>query len=211
MEPKKPNYLAILGDFRAGRNGPRYQAYAEQFELAWSRLMDRGLIRPDGDDVSLTAKGLASGPGEGLTENPNPTIGDDYMEAVGAALAPFHDRFLLTGAGFAKPWGGYLAQEFWDLLISDPVVRELPKVDDLLHRIMPFEDALAEMEVTRRGDYSDDDRAGLRGAVRRAFELHDRNLCENGAGAPGLLNRFVERFVEQQDRPSVYPQPRLDA
>jgi hypothetical protein len=35
-------------------------------------------------------------------------IGDYYMEAA-RSLAPFNDRFLLTGAWFSKPWEGYLA------------------------------------------------------------------------------------------------------
>ena len=123
-------------------------------------------------------------------------IGDQYMEAA-RSLAPFNDRFLLTGAGFAKPWGGYLASEFWDQIIRDPAIREVPKVDDLLHCLTAFEDSLAEMEVTKRGEFSDADRACLRSVVRRAFDVHDQQLRENGTGAPGVLNRFVERFAKE--------------
>jgi hypothetical protein len=68
-------------------------------------------------------------------------------------------------------------------------------VDALLHDTTAFEDALAVMEVMRPRDFSDADRTGLRDAVRRAFHLHDQTLCDNGADGPGLLNRFVERFV----------------
>jgi hypothetical protein len=121
-------------------------------------------------------------------------IGDGYTEAV-RSLVPFHDRFLLTGAGFVKPWGGYLAREFWDQLISDPSLRERPNVEALLHKTTAFEDALAEMEITRPGDFGDEDRFAMRGAVLRAFQLHDETLCDNGFDAPGLLNPFVERFV----------------
>jgi hypothetical protein len=38
-------------------------------------------------------------------------------------------RILLTGAGFSKNWGGYLAREVWERLLghhavrSDPVLR----------------------------------------------------------------------------------------
>jgi hypothetical protein len=102
------------------------------------------------------------------------TIGDQYMEAA-RSLAPFNDRFLLTGAAFAKPWEGYLAGEFGDHLISDRTLSmNHPKVHELLLETTAFEDALAEVEITRRADFSDADRTGLREAARPAHRRTNR-------------------------------------
>jgi hypothetical protein len=53
-------------------------------------------------------------------------------------------RILLTGAGFSKNWGGYLAREVWELLLGHPAVRSDSRLrKSLLESPENFERALA--------------------------------------------------------------------
>jgi SIR2-like protein len=59
-------------------------------------------------------------------------------------------RILLTGAGFSRNWGGYLAREVWELLLGHPAVRADPRLRaSLLEAPENFERALAIV----RGSY----------------------------------------------------------
>ena len=69
-----------------------------------------------------------------------------------------HDRegcmadFLLTGAGFSRNWGGWLASEVFERLLGCPSVNDRPDLRALLFRHQEngsFEEALAELQIER--------------------------------------------------------------
>lgn len=122
-------------------------------------------------------------------------------DSIARELAPFYQNVLLTGAGFSKPWGGFLASELWGLVVSDPRIRNRPKIDELLHESLNFESALARAEVTEQDAFDDVDRVALRQAVLRAFEIQDERIRNAGMNTL-LLRQFVDRFVPQGGRTS---------
>jgi hypothetical protein len=87
-----------------------------------------------------------------------------------------HRRILLTGAGFTKNWGGYLACEVWERLLSHPLIREQPVLRKyLLQRPKYYETAL--FEVRRDG-------VDPSSSFERA--LYDVFLEQHGAHAGGV-------------------------
>ena len=64
--------------------------------------------------------------------------------------------FLLTGAGFSRNWGGWLASEAFEYLLGRPEIAQSEGLKRLLWSAQPkggFEDALADLQVaTKRGD-----------------------------------------------------------
>ncbi len=152
-------------------------------------------------------------------------MGSGSSVQIAATLAPFNGRLLLTGAGFSRDWGGYLAKEIWSLILGNPKIRARPKIDRLLHRQMNFEEALAKAEVTEKERYSEADRDVLRAAIMDAFDLQDiRIRTQDNQGLVtalwGLLKTFskgpgtkclftlnqdllLERFMLSGDAPRV--------
>lgn len=82
-------------------------------------------------------------------------------------------RILLTGAGFSKNWGGYLAREMWELLLGHPTVRNDADLrTSLLEAPENFERALA---VVRRNF---PDKASLfENALLDVFFEQDESQC----------------------------------
>jgi hypothetical protein len=46
---------------------------------------------------------------------------------------------VLTGAGFSRPFGGYLAAEMWAAILRQPQVRESPALRERMLKDMNFE------------------------------------------------------------------------
>lgn len=158
-----------------------------------------------------------------MASKPRPKVASSAQIAV--KLAPFNHRLLLTGAGFSQNWGGYLAREIWSLILGNPKIRTRKRIDQLLHGQMNFEEALAEAEVTKKDEYSDQDRNVLRSAIMDAFEVQDTRmrkqdnhglvnalwgLVKTFARGPGTTCLFtlnqdllVERFLLSGDSPRV--------
>jgi SIR2-like domain len=99
---------------------------------------------------------------------------------------------LLSGAGLSKNWTGYLASEMWGAILSHRGLTEATR--NLLRKHINFETALEEAEEQ---GFSEQDRASLRVAVRRAFDLHDRNLADAKGPWAGdeIFSAFLDRFV----------------
>lgn len=100
-------------------------------------------------------------------------------------------RILLTGAGFSKNWGGYLASEIWERLLGHPRMQ----ADDQLRLVLlnnpeNFETALA----AARGLGSEPARA-MEQALQDIFEEQDR--FENGdwySFDGAAFGAFIDRF-----------------
>ena len=94
---------------------------------------------------------------------------------------------LLTGAGFTRNFGGFLAREMWSKIFNNPSVQAREKVRDVLSKDFDFESVYAE--VLRGFRYDDDDKSALRTAVEQAYkELDDtvKNWSFNDRNPSGL-------------------------
>lgn len=104
----------------------------------------------------------------------NPT--DRELDDLADSLAPFSQRMVLTGAGFPKPWGGYLAAELWSAIVSNPALRSAPETDRVLHDNPNFEDALAIVQADPATFGPENGEKILWKAIMDAFGLMDRRL-----------------------------------
>jgi hypothetical protein len=69
---------------------------------------------------------------------------------------------LLTGAGFSKPLGGYLASEMWALIFRQPEVRASEHMRKKMLREMNFERVYEEVMTSQ--DCGVEEKQGLSGA-----------------------------------------------
>jgi hypothetical protein len=101
---------------------------------------------------------------------------------------------LLTGAGFSKDWGGRLALEFQQDLVSDPRVRARPELLRLVALESSFEVAYAKAQLP---PFEDPDRDALNSAIRDVFSRMDQNHRDldrlNAINHYGVCE-FISRF-----------------
>jgi hypothetical protein len=103
---------------------------------------------------------------------------------------------LLTGAGFTRDFGGYLASELWAAISRRPEVRDHPELRKCVLEELNYE-ALYDKVLSSKS-YTDADKASLTQAIRKAYEeIHER-ICEadqrrrNTAAA--VCRAFVAKF-----------------
>jgi hypothetical protein len=101
---------------------------------------------------------------------------------------------LLTGAGFSKDWGGKLALEFQQDLVSDPRVRARADLLQLVAHERSFEIAYAKAQLP---PFEDADRQALNSAIRDVFSRMDQNHRDldrlnsiNHYGVKDIISRF---------------------
>src|SRR5579863_861464 len=102
-------------------------------------------------------------------------------------LGPYSRTLVLTGAGFSKNWGGFLAREMTRRVLrhADPLFR----YTDLLVAARRFESVV--WEVDTGDEYSGYERQDLRAAVRRAFADHDDQIRVFGESAARFLRSLM--------------------
>lgn len=121
---------------------------------------------------------------------PDPKLTKKELDQL-ERLAPYNNRILLTGAGFSKRWGGYLAAEIWSVIIGNAKIRTRPRIDQLLHRELNFEAALAAVEVTNRDSFEEGDGTILREAITEAFAVQDARI-RSPVDKEGLINGLLD-------------------
>jgi hypothetical protein len=102
---------------------------------------------------------------------------DQELDALADSLAPFNRRIVLTGAGFSKPWGGYLASELWSVIVSHPTLRTAPETDKVLHDDLNFEKTLARVQADPATFANENGEKILWRAVIDAFEVMDCRMA----------------------------------
>lgn len=122
-------------------------------------------------------------------------------------------QVLLTGAGFSKDFGGYLATEMWSVIFSQP---EIARDRDLrAHLLSQLNYEMAYNDVMHSGNFGSEAQAAFTTAIRRSYQqMHEAELrkpasrvCRAIVGAFGgsgseergfvfTLNQdlFMERF-----------------
>ena len=104
----------------------------------------------------------------------------------------FSKRVLLVGAGFAKNWGGMLANEVHKSLFRHPIVQENSAINKLLLKETSFEVALEEV---RKGKHKKQDQTAIEEAIISAFEQMDgRYRNPNPPVLGASINDFIGRF-----------------
>src|SRR5882724_4965461 len=119
--------------------------------------------------------------------------------------------YLLTGAGFSRNWGGWLASEAFEYLLGDPAVISSTKLKSLLWKHQPtggFEAALDELQRDAAPGARTRE-LQLRSAVLRMFDMMNaafkfkplefREGLANGQPVRNFLLRFKAIFSLNQD------------
>lgn len=94
---------------------------------------------------------------------------------------------LLTGAGFTKNFGGFLALEMWEEIFNTKWIRESPKLRSLLLENEDFESVYSK--VLDEEGFSPDDKERMKKAVRDAYRSLDNAIkSRNRSGNPYISN-----------------------
>lgn len=122
-------------------------------------------------------------------------------------------HYILTGAGFSRNWGGWLANEVFEYLLGCQEVADSPPLRTLLwrhQRLNGFESALAEVQRDYVRNHRDNLNAllGLQAAIERMFTHMNRHLFtrqwefqqDRARTVTGFLARFDAIFTLNQDQ-----------
>lgn len=88
-----------------------------------------------------------------------------------ALTIPSIDRILLTGAGFTKNFGGFLAKEMWDQIFNNPKIQASQALRKQLMGNFDFESAYSE--IVGNPSVPDIDKQRMRDAVLDAYTRLD--------------------------------------
>ncbi|MGA6828614.1 hypothetical protein ACO9S2_13500 [Nitrospira sp. NS4] len=113
---------------------------------------------------------------------------------------------LLTGAGFSKPFGGYLASEMWSLIFNQLSSGNYKALKTILRGEMNYERAYDL--VMSGSDFSLAEKSAFSNALLEAYSELDRSICVhlgNNRSQIQCLRYFIERFAgEGQERGFVF-------
>ena len=98
-------------------------------------------------------------------------------------------RVVLTGAGFSRNWGGYLASEMWGAILGHPAVEANGRLRQALLDQTDFEAALFEVR-TRRDHFKQQDR------IAQVFE---RGRHRGHGADSGDVDRLRDIFLTRGD------------
>ena len=126
-------------------------------------------------------------------------------------MSDTHARhILLLGAGFSRNWGGWLADEVGNYLLTCPEVKTNHALRSALTRHANFEAALSELQTTYLQSRSIEAKRNvddLQNAVLRMFRTMDQGFrdtqfefqSDGGYMVRTFLNRFDAIFTLNQD------------
>jgi hypothetical protein len=92
--------------------------------------------------------------------------------------------WLLTGAGFSKPFGGYLSSEFWALIFRQRGVRDNHKISSRMRQNLNFEKVYEE--VMTRKKYSAEERVALIESVWNSNQVMYNEMLKSSSDQYGL-------------------------
>ena len=103
---------------------------------------------------------------------------------------------LLTGAGFTRDFGGYLASEMWAVIFRQPEIRRYPNLRRQMLERLDYEGLYHE--VLSSESYTADEKSSLTKAIRNAYqEMHElicRDDLRRRGAAAAVCRAFVARF-----------------
>jgi hypothetical protein len=116
----------------------------------------------------------------------------------------FAKKILLTGAGFTKNFGGFLAREMWSKIFNHPKIQSRQHLRKLLMEDYDYESVYSKV---LGGDYTDDEKNAIDTAIFETYEALDKIAQEwtfrSDAPYPVNIygvNKFIERFAGERDQ-----------
>jgi hypothetical protein len=111
------------------------------------------------------------------------------------------NTILLTGAGFTKTFGGWLANEMWARIFGHPAVQGNERVRECMLNQLSFENAYAAIVDT--GDYAEQEKTAISEAIQSAFNrMHEpifSPLTNKTEGIWNAFELFIKRFAGKED------------
>jgi len=107
-------------------------------------------------------------------------------------------KVLLTGAGFTKDFGGFLASEMWAFIFNNPSLDKHPKIKNILRHDFSYESVYHE--VIENPKFNPDEKDAIKEAVNSAYDMLDRNIREyrhriaNRIANSNTVTDFIQRF-----------------
>ena len=101
---------------------------------------------------------------------------------------------LLTGAGFTRDFGGYLASEMWAVIFRQAEVRKYPKLRKCMLETLNYEALYHEVLES----YTADEARSLTKAIRNGYQEMHELICESDLkrkrDAAAVCRAFIARF-----------------
>lgn len=84
-----------------------------------------------------------------------------------------NDLILLTGAGFTKNFGGFLASQMWDMIFNNPLIQSTPSLRTLLQTQQQYDFESAYTDVIEKKGFSQDEKNIMEQAIEDAYKMID--------------------------------------
>ena len=108
-----------------------------------------------------------------------------------------NDILFLTGAGFTKPYGGYLATEIWAAILNQVEIQKDPKLRDDILKDFNYESFYHRVQSSK--EYSQTQKNALTEAIRKAYASMDDIIAELDSRARelahGVCKCILRRFA----------------
>ncbi len=105
---------------------------------------------------------------------------------------------LLTGAGFTKTFGGYLASEMWATILNQPEVQDSPEILKGMRDLENLDYEMFYEDIQANG--TEQQKKDLNAAIRSAFKEMDDNIrtCKPPLPRGHRCCQFISRIVQDQ-------------
>jgi hypothetical protein len=102
-------------------------------------------------------------------------------------------NIILTGAGFTRDFGGFLAEEMWTQIYNHPAIRSCPRVAELMRTNFDYESIYNA--VLKSDEYDETEKRAIRESVFEAYINLDEEISTpanlNGASISGIKNMLA--------------------
>src|SRR5439155_3178486 len=108
---------------------------------------------------------------------------------------------LLTGAGFSKPFGGYLASEMWAVIFRQRQIREFPNLRERMLKNLNFEAVYEDVMTSAPAP----EQIAFTEAVWSSYvQMHDEMRIHKKLDGAGVCQRFLALSARWQARGFVF-------
>jgi hypothetical protein len=121
------------------------------------------------------------------------------MKSGSLADIKFNKKVLLTGAGFTKDFGGYLAGEMWSFIFNSRSLNSYPRIKDLLRDDFSYESVYHE--VIEGNEYETAEREAIKAVVVAYDRLNEniigymqRKVSGTAKANSVSLSAFIDEF-----------------
>lgn len=104
------------------------------------------------------------------------------------------NNILLTGAGFTKDFGGFLAEEMWSKIFNN--IKNQPRIKKLCIADYDYESIYYKV-ISEKGKYENGEKQALRTAIFTAYQELDKSVRTEGSPPANRSEvcEFIKRFA----------------